>query len=548
MSRMASAENQGKTIALVITIVLFVAASATAFYFFNQVATYDAQRVEATKKAQESESNLRKEQQSYAELRSVLEGKTGTSGDHATFVEEAKKKLVNPNREPPRKRKDVAARAGAYSHFFEAQDLANRYLKATDDEVAAYEDNLAKQTDQLSKVAKNYDAKVETANEATTKKAAELREQTEIQAKTREELSLSADAAQQRFQKKSQEYDQLKRDSEGQIDDLRNQITKITLLMERARQQQIRGRDVRFNLEDGQVVQVQGGGAEAYINVGRADGATEGLTFGIYGIDRSGFTKNLPKANLEIIRILGDKRALARILDYQITDPVVPGDKIFNPIWDQGRKTGVAILGIIDMDADGSPDNDEFKHLVERWGGKIDAEVDLKTYKMVGRITTETDWLVEGKIPEPSEAGDVEAAETQNVRNAILAATSKFRKEAQVNGVRPVNVHNFLAYMGYRPVRKTQGLGEEDVYRQTIRDQAARRIQPNPGDVNETDESIDVERVKRDMRAKEKKKPEAGAKPTKKTGDESEDMDEGSKKKEDGAKKKGKKKGDDDDF
>ena len=151
--------------------------------------------------------------------------------------------------------------------------------------------------------------------------------------------------------------------------------------------------------------------------------------------------------------------------------------------------------------------------------------------------------------------------------NAILAATTKFRKEAQINGVRPVNVNNFLAYMGYRPVRKTQGLGEEDIYRQTIQAQKTRRIQPNPGDVSAEDEGIDVERVKRNLAGgKGGKKGEAGAAKTPKK-DASGDLDDDTPKKKKGDKgkkddasgdemdgkekkeiKKGKKKGDDDGF
>lgn len=560
---MASAESQGKTIALVITIVLFVGASATAFYFFNQVKTAEEQRAEATRKANETDTTLRNEQKNYSEMRSVVTGQAGGSGDHAKIIDQIKEKLVNPNKSTPRKRKDVAQRASAFQNLVEAVDLLNRYLKADDDELVAMEERLDKQTDALAKVSNVYQGKVTVADEGTAKKAAELKEQSELYAKQLEERNLQVDDFQRRFQKKSGEYDQLKRDNEAKIDDLTAQIGKMTLLMEKARQRQIRGQDVRFNLEDGEIVQVQGGGSEAYVNVGRADGAGEGLTFGIYGIDRSGFTQNLPKANLEIIRVLGDHRALARILDYQVTAPVVPGDKIFNPVWDRGRKTSIAILGIIDMDGDGAADNDEFKHIVERWGGVVAAEVDLKTFKPIGRITTETDWLVEGKIPEPAEAGDVEAADAQNIRNAILAATSKFRKEAQINGVRPVNVHNFLAYMGYRPVRKTQGLGEEDIYRKTARDQAARRIQPNPGDVSPDDEGVDVERVKRTISGgKAGKKPAEGdAKPAGKKdtdGDFSDDAptkgkkktdpmdDEGGEKK---TEKKGKKKaGDTDDF
>ena len=541
---MASPESQGKTIALVITIVLFVAASGTAFYFFDKVKGAEEAQLAATRKASETDTNLKKVESSYADLSRMAVGRPTGTAEHEKTIAEINQVLVNPNKEPVRKKKDLAQRAPAFPNLVEGLKITNDYLKQADLDTLAVEENLAKQTNQLVGVSKVYQGKVDTADEATAKKAAEVKEQADNFNKTLEERNTTVDSALQRFQQKATAYDQLKRQSEAQIEDLRTEINKMNLLMERARQRQVRGQDVRFNLEDGEIVQLQGGGSEAYINVGRADGAQEGLTFGIYGIDRAGFVQNLPKANLEIIRVLGDKRSLARVLDYQIVDPVVPGDKIFNPIWDRGRKTGVAILGIVDMDGDGTTDNDEFKHLIERWGGKIDAEVDLKTYKITGRITTETDWLIEGKIPEPADAGEVEAGDKQNIRNAILAGTTKMRKDAQVNGVRPVNVHNFLAYMGYRPVRKTQLPGEEDIYRKTIQDQRTRRIQPNPGDVSPDDEGIDPERVKRDAARKAAGKKEAGKPAPKGKKDADAGMDEGGEKKP--AKKEGNKKKDDD--
>ena len=544
---MASPESQGKTIALVITIVLFVASTAGAFYFFNKVETAEAQRAEASKKANDADSERRKVESNYSQLREVVAGQPGTAADHTAFVDNLKKNLVNPNTQTASKRKDRQAKPASFENMSTALNLSYKYVDSMDKETAALEDQIQKLTDQLSKMQKNADAKVEVANEGTAKKAAELKEQTESYAKNLEERSISVDQAQSRAAKLSVEKEQLKRNTEAEIDDLKSQIAKLTMLMERSRRREVQKSDTRFNLEDGEVVQLQLGGNEAYINVGRADGATEGLTFGIYGIDRSGFVQNLPKANCEIIRILGDKRALARVFDYQISDPVVPGDKIFNPIWHQGRKTGIAILGIIDMDADGIPDNDEFKRLVERWGGVIAAEVDLKTFKPIGRITTETDWLVEGKIPEPVDAGTVEAGDAANIRNAILAATNKFRKEASVNSVRPVNVHNFLAYMGHRPVRKTQQQGEEDLVRKTRLEQETRRIKPNPGDVTADDEAPDPERVRSSLKkktpAKGDAKGDAKKPPKKDEGDEG--MDEGKDKK-DPKKEKGKKKSDGD--
>jgi hypothetical protein len=305
------------------------------------------------------------------------------------------------------------------------------------------------------------------------------------------------------------------------------------LILERVRSRERSKENNKFDLEDGEIVQTQSGGAEAYLNIGRLDGVLEGLTFGVYGKDSSGFIQSLPKANLEIIRILGDGRSLARVFDYDISNPVQGGDKIFNPVWNRGKKLGIAVIGIVDLDMDGRPDNEEFYRLVEQFGGQIDAKIDFKTLRAVGRITVDTAFLVEGKTLEPSDEKTYETEDAKKLREVLLKASGTFLTQAKDAGVRRVNVQNFLSFMGYRAVRKLEKAGEEDVRRQINRDGKTKRIQPNPDDLIEGGEA----ELMKDRPGKKGTKAAAPSGSTKKK-DDGGDAEPKPEKKEEGKKKK----------
>jgi hypothetical protein len=501
---MASAESQGKTIALVVTIVMFVGAAATAYYFFDKVTAAENGRAEAIKQKNDAEAQARKITENYSELRSMALGDNLGNADHAKVKELIATKLNNPNSNPP-KAKNATPRKASYDTMLAAIESNNALVASLDRTIAASEETVGNLTKQLTSSSSVYNDKVNQVGDDLKKKTAELNRVVQDDTQRLEEQNQRINDASDRALRLNTELEQLRRSSTEQIEQLKKNNDRLLLIIDMVQQRQRRGQETKFNTEDGSVVQVLGGGQEAYLNIGKLDGVGQGLTFGIYGTDRTGFTQSLPKANVEITRILGDHQSLGRISGYKIEDPVVPGDKIYNPIWDRGRKTGVAILGLVDIDGDGRYDNEEFKRLIERWGGRVDAEVDFKSLKAVGRITIDTDWLIEGKIPDPAEAGEVEAADAAAIRTAINTAAQKFRTEARQHSVRPVNVHNFIAFMGYTPIRKTQAAGEEELVRALRHKQKTQGMLPNP---DSGADDVDIDRLRSDLQKSGAKKGE----------------------------------------
>lgn len=219
---------------------------------------------------------------------------------------------------------------------------------------------------------------------------------------------------------------------------------------------------LKFEMPDGQIVDLieQGDkGRFALINLGTADGIKPGLLFSVFDTAKGGNYFELPRGNIEIVRTLGSHISQARMSSFDIKNPILIGDVIYNPIWSTEHKEGVAVLGSIYMDRDKKPDDELFKRLVEAHGGKIVATVDPNTGKIIGNIDTNTGWLVMGHIPEPSESlGDKEAAlhykELNKAKPTVVA-------EARKNGVRIIDYRNFLTYLGYDESRNRVGPGQE---------------------------------------------------------------------------------------
>jgi hypothetical protein len=529
---MASSESQGKTIALVFFVVTTVTGAAFAYHFFNKVDSAESSAAKAAQDKRETETKLAAKSTEYKELAEFVRGVSGAGDDHAKVVELVRDKLKNPNANSPRK-SGGPARKATHETLGGALDYLNALIAGLDKELVAQDTDKDQLTNRLAQAQKINEAKISEVNTNLKDKVAEGAKSS---AEFQDQLSRAEQSValfQKRYSEKQTEAEEYKRTSSAKIGELEGKIVYNQLILERVRARERSKENNKFDLEDGEIVQTQSGGQQAYLNIGRLDGVIEGLTFGVYGRDSSGFIQALPKANLEIIQILGDGRSLARVFDYDISNPVQGGDKIFNPVWDRGKKLGIAVVGVVDLDMDGRPDNEEFYKLIEQFGGRVDAKVDFKTFRPVGRITVDTAFLVEGKMLEPADEKVYETEDAKKLREVLLKANGRFIGEAKDAGVRRVNVQNFLAFMGYRGVRKLEKAGEEDLRRQINRDQGTKRLQPNPDD---RIEAGDAELMKDKPGKKPAAKPSGSTK--KKSDDEEGDAGTKPEKKDEGKKKK----------
>ena len=116
----------------------------------------------------------------------------------------------------------------------------------------------------------------------------------------------------------------------------------------------------------------------------------------MYDVDENNIARSERKGSIEITRILGGHLAEARILDDELTNPIIPGDVIYSPVFQPGTAVRFALTGIMDIDGDGQSDHDLIRNLIRINGGVIDAEVDADG-KRKGKISINTRYLIVGE-------------------------------------------------------------------------------------------------------------------------------------------------------
>lgn len=185
---------------------------------------------------------------------------------------------------------------------------------------------------------------------------------------------------------------------------------------------------------DGLVTRVNPSTRTVWVNVGFYDNLQKHITFSIQPQGIPPGSKLKPKGRVEVTQILDNHLAECRILEDDLNNPILPGDQIFTPLWEPGQQTRFAFAGRIDLDGDGSDDIDRVRALVDRAAGKIDA-VAKTTGETEGELTIDTRYLVLGTIP-----ADKAGAEAYNAMQA----------KAESLGVQRVPVTVFLDQIGYR--------------------------------------------------------------------------------------------------
>jgi hypothetical protein len=119
-----------------------------------------------------------------------------------------------------------------------------------------------------------------------------------------------------------------------------------------------------------------------------------------------------------------------------IRNPISRGDQLFNVSLSTGAKEHVAFCGIIDLDGDGRPNNEEFVRILEKNNLVVDAYLDLKTGEIKKRgdgLGFRTKFLIVGS----------DAPLVGNVKAMV--------DDAKAKGVQLIDARMFLNLIGVKP-------------------------------------------------------------------------------------------------
>lgn len=218
---------------------------------------------------------------------------------------------------------------------------------------------------------------------------------------------------------------------------------------------------------DGEVLRANIPQRFVHLNIGEADGLRPQETFSVWAknvpiaepgqeptkaAERSAapsekvsepYAKAGPKAGIEVLRVTGPHTSLARIVYDVNQDPIVPGDRIYSPLWTAGKRERFCLAGVFDISGKKQDDRELLRVIILRRGGVIDCELKA-TGELIGEVSPSTDWYVIGGTP----TGDTTAYD---------AASTTLQRRAEQLGVQIMTQDELYAYLGYNPVSRLNG-------------------------------------------------------------------------------------------
>lgn len=198
---------------------------------------------------------------------------------------------------------------------------------------------------------------------------------------------------------------------------------------------------------DGQVILIDDKAKVVHLNIGSNEHVYPGLTFTVYDRGTAVSKDGKGKAEIKVFDVAKTYSA-ARILNPDVSKPILQGDIVANLIWDADRTNVFVATGDFDLDGDGQLDTDadaRIEALVKKWGGQ-----------MADSITIDTDFLVLGKQPTVLKAPTLEeqeidprAEERHQASLLRLERYNQLRDQAQSLWIPVFTYEKFLHFIGY---------------------------------------------------------------------------------------------------
>lgn len=230
------------------------------------------------------------------------------------------------------------------------------------------------------------------------------------------------------------------------------QAREIELLTQRLKKIRIDPKEPIVRQADGEIVRVPGND-NVYINLGKGDQISPGLTFEVYdrfagvpalgdGADEEGV---LPqgKASIEVARV-GANQSECRIVRLTPGQSVIERDVIANLVYDKKVKNSFVVFGDFDLDQNRIPtpgDADVIKRLITGWGGRLQDEVNVNTdFVVLG---------VEPEVPASDEGDSASDIKRRDDQQKALDAYLEVRSAATKLNIPILNQNRFLYFVGY---------------------------------------------------------------------------------------------------
>ncbi|HWL93466.1 MAG TPA: hypothetical protein VNT79_08010 [Phycisphaerae bacterium] len=182
----------------------------------------------------------------------------------------------------------------------------------------------------------------------------------------------------------------------------------------------------------GKILRILPGDSLCYINLGREDKVTLGMTFSVYSQDERIPADGRGKASIEVKSVDANTSECRVVAAPSPDDPILEGDVVNNIIVGKNRskKVRFVVVGDFDTDFDGETDvrgREQIVALIQRTGGQVVDEVDAATdYVVLGQPPKGQEVVPPEVTPEPEdEATDEEASDDEEASEDEEASTDE---------------------------------------------------------------------------------------------------------------------------
>ncbi|QEG41543.1 hypothetical protein [Roseimaritima ulvae] len=309
------------------------------------------------------------------------------------------------------------------------------------------------QNDQLNDERKRIDAQAKSDVAIAEKATADAKADTKKMENTLNERIAEFDAARADMKQKNAEiadsltnldrqFNLARKQSQKEIGELKQEITAKKELIDIQKRRINELQQTEFEIAQGTVTSVIN--KLIQIDLGSADQLRRGVVFSVIDADATRVTDAEPKAKIEVISIRKDHLSLCRVIDAPaLSDPIIPGDKIYSPFWAPGRTVKIALAGEIDIDNDGRGDTETLRGMIMAAGGQVVEPEELDP---------SVRFLVVGETPEIEPGAEAEVRE-QFTNLGII------RSRARELGITEIPAWKLLNYIQVISDAKTTPLG-----------------------------------------------------------------------------------------
>lgn len=383
-------ENQGLQIAMIVFVLLTIIFAVTTFIFYSQYSEANKKEMASAQQARDNEKAAREALQAMEEMKAMMGFRATDSltDIQGQFASDMNRYAATLPKESQFYRPTLQHQAGVIRGQSEA--LVNE--QAT---VAQLKADLAAQTELV---------KTEIAKHEKMLEELKQDKQGELEKFNAEREQHKADLAKidENWKKSRTEGEAAHAELENKLAAVTSDLSKIGNRFEVAKGKLDAMRRETPDQFQGEIRWVSQRNGVVWIDLGHADALQPQTTFGVYAAGSSDMTELGKKASIEVTQLLGNHLAEARILADADANPIMPGDRIYTPVWSLGERRHFAVAGLIDLDGDGYADPAElqrFHALIAMNGGVVDAPMDAQG-KRDGSMSMDTRYLVLGKEPD----------------------------------------------------------------------------------------------------------------------------------------------------